>query len=206
MGTVHALGFGGRRCAGALVAAGALLVLLAVPAAAHEARSVAGYDLEVGLLGEPVYVGQESGMELLVTKDGTPVDGLASTLTVEVRYEDSTRQLEPQPAGEDTPGYVAPFIPTAAGPYTFHLAGSIDGTSIDETFTSSPAGFEEVREAASGEFPVTLPTIPELAAEAKRGADAAAMVPIALALGAAGLVAGLAGIGVALAARRARNA
>ena len=180
----------------------ALIALLASPVFAHEARQVAGYDLEVGLIGEPVFVGQESGMELGVTRDGKPVEGLAASLTVEVQYGSSKRTLALQPAGEDMPGYVAPFIPTAAGPYTFHLAGSIEGTPIDESFTSSSTGFEEVREAASGEFPVTLPTLAELADQAKKGADAAALVPVALAVGAAGLVVGLLGLGVALAGRR----
>jgi len=210
MRTPDGRGRSARRRAGALlgtlVAAGGLVALLASPVLAHEARQVAGFDLEVGLIGEPVFVGQESGMELFVTRDGKPVEGLATTLTVEVQYEASKRTLTLQPAGEDAPGYVAPFIPTAAGPYTFHLAGSIEGTPIDESFTSSPTGFDEVREAASGEFPVTLPTLAELADQSKKGADAAALVPVALALGAAGLVVGLLGLGVALAGRRRRDA
>ena len=94
------------------------------------------------------------------------------------------------------------FIPTAAGKYTFHLTGTIEGTAIDESFTSSPDGFNEVQEAASGQFPVTLPTAAELSAEAKKGADAASQVTIALALGGAGLVVGLLALGVALAGRR----
>jgi hypothetical protein len=190
----------------ALASAGLLLALVAAPALAHEQRTVAGFDVEVGLIGEPVFVGDKSGLDLQVSKDGKPVEGLATTLTVDVEYGSSKRTLTLQPAGETLPGYVAPFIPTAAGKYTFHLGGTIDGTPIDETFTSSPTGFEEVREAASGEFPATLPTVAELAAQAKKGADAAALVPVALGVGAAGLVAGLLGIGVALAGRRRADA
>ena len=198
-------GTGGRtagRSTVALAAAWLLVALVAAPVLAHEQRSVAGYDLEVGLIGEPVFVGDKSGLDLQVTKNGKPVDGLVTTLTVDVEYGASKRTLTLQPAGENVPGYVAPFIPTAAGKYTFHLGGSIDGAPIDERFTSSPTGFEEVREAASGEFPAILPTVAELAAQAKKGADAAALVPVALGVGAAGLLAGLLGLGVALAARR----
>ena len=196
---------GGRtawRGVGALAGACLLVGLLATPVLAHEQRTVAGYDVEVGLIGEPVFVGQESGLDLQVAKDGTPVSGLADTITVDVEYGSSKRTLTLAPAGEDAPGYVAPFIPTVAGKYTFHLGGSIEGTTIDETFTSSPTGFDEVRDAASGEFPVTLPTVAELADQAKKGADAAALVPVALVLGGAGLVFGLLGFGVALAGRR----
>ena len=194
-----------RRVASALLA-GLLLAVVAVPALAHEAREVAGTEMEVGLIGEPVYVGQESGLELLVSRDGAPVEGLDQTLKAEVVHGSSKLELTLEAIGEVEPGYRAAFIPTAAGKYTFHITGTIDGTSVDETFTSSPTGFEEVREAASGEFPVTLPTIAELADQAKKGADAAALVPVALALGAAGLIVGLVGIGVALAGRHRRDA
>ena len=206
MPTPRARGRTSRRAVGALAVAGLLVALLAAPVLAHEARSVGGFDLEVGLVGEPVFVGQESGLELLVSRDGAPVEGLDQTLKAEVVHGSSKLELLLEPIGEGEPGYRAAFIPTAAGKYTFHITGTIDGTSVDETFTSSPTGFEEVREAASGEFPVTMPTIAELADQAKKGADAAALVPVALALGAAGLIVGLVGIGVALAGRHRRDA
>jgi hypothetical protein len=192
------------RRAGSLVAAGVLAVLLAGTAAGHESRTVSGFDLEVGMIGEPVYVGERSGMELSVVKDGKPVEGLEATIKVEVSWETAKRALTLQPAGEDVPGYVAPFIPTAAGPYAFHLTGSIEGTAIDETFTASPTGFQEVSEAATGQFPVVLPTLAELAADARQGRDAAALVPVALGVGIAGVVVGMLGLGVALGGRRRR--
>ena len=52
--------------------------------------------------------------------------------------------------------YESVFIPTVAGPYTFHLTGTIDGTPVDESFTSSPEGFNEVQEATAVQFPVQL--------------------------------------------------
>jgi len=202
MRTPRARGRTAARRVGALAGAFLLVALLTSPVLAHEAREVAGTEMEVGLIGEPVFVGQESGLELLVSRDGTPVEGLDKTLEAEVIYGSSKMALTLEPIGEGEPGYRAAFIPTAAGKYTFHITGTIDGTAVDETFTSSPAGFDEVREAASGEFPVTLPTTAELAAQAKKGADAAALVPVALALGAAGLAVGLLGVGIALAGRR----
>jgi len=55
------------RIAGALLIALALASLAALPALAHEQRTVAGYELEVGFLNEPVYVGDKSGLDLRVS-------------------------------------------------------------------------------------------------------------------------------------------
>jgi len=181
---------------------GVLIVLLAATATAHESRQVGAYTFEVGFLDEPVYVGQRSGLELAVTKGGTPVEGLERTLKAEVKYGPATMALDLVPAAEGAAGYTATFIPTAAGKYTFHLSGTVEGTPVDESFTSSPTGFDEVRESASGQFPVVLPTTAELAADAKRGADAAALVPVALGAGVAGIVVGLLALGIGLAGRR----
>jgi hypothetical protein len=182
--------------------AGLLVIILVTPALAHEEREVAGYDVEVGLIAEPVYVGQESGLEFFVMKGETPTEGLESTLKAEVIYGDNKRDLPIKPTFGEKGAYQSVFIPTAAGKYTFHIYGTIEGNPVDESFTSSPDGFNEVQEATSGQFPMTLPTAAELSAEAKKGADAASLVTIALVLGGAGLIAGLLGLGVALASRR----
>jgi hypothetical protein len=187
---------------GAAGLAGLLTVLLAAPALAHEGRDVGGYSLEVGLIAEPVFVGERSGLEFHVAKGDQPVAGLDQTLKATVTYGQQTRDLPLREREEDPGWYESVFIPTAAGKYTFHLTGSIEGKAIDESFTSSPTGFNEVQEATAGQFPATLPTVTELSAEAKKGADASGQVTIALVLGAAGLIAGLLALGVALAGRR----
>ncbi len=190
-----------RRLA-AIAIAGLAVAGLAVPALAHEQRDVSGYAFEVGLIGEPIYVGQRSGLELHVTKADQPVAGLEDSLKAAVIFGDATRDL-PLTARENQPGwYESVFIPTVAGKYTFHLAGTIEGTAVDESFTSSPTGFDEVQEATAGQFPVALPNVTELSAQARKGADGAALVPVALALGGGGLIVGLLGLGVGLAARR----
>ena len=191
----------GRRVA-AVLGACALAILSVGPVAAHEERTVAGYDLEVGFINEPVYVGDKSGLEFFVHKGDTPVEGLDTTITAEVIFQAQSRPL-PISAREGDPGaYESVFIPTAAGPYTFHLSGTIEGQSIDESFTSSPTGFNEVQEVAAGQFPVQFPAPAEIAADAKAGKDAAAQVTVAIGLGAAGVLIGLIGVGLALARRR----
>jgi len=179
-----------------------LLLLLAVPVAAHEARDIAGTEVEVGFIGEPVFVGGRSGLEVLAMKGGTPVEGLEQSLTAEVIVGAQKRNLPLAPIEGEPGAYESVFIPTIAGPYTFHLSGTIEGTAVDETFTSSPTGFNEVQEATALQFPVALATEAELMASAKKGEDAAGMVVPALVLGVLGLVVGLVALGLAVANRR----
>jgi hypothetical protein len=170
-------------------------------AVAHEDREVAGYQVVIGFIDEPVFVGQKSGLELFVSRDDQPVAGLEETLQAEVIKDDQRRELPLSPRFGEEGAYQSYFFPTVAGPYTFRIFGSIEGNEIDESFTSSPEGFSEVEEVAAGQFPVELPSTAELAQDARNGAAAAAQVPLATGLGAAGLVAGLLALGLALARR-----
>jgi len=187
----------------AAAAAAAVLALSAGSVLAHEVRQVGDYTIVIGFIDEPVFVGQKSGLEILITTgDEQPVEGLEETLTAEAIQGDASRELTLSPPFGEPGWYQAFFFPTRAGAYTFRITGSIEGQEIDESFTSSPEGFSEVEEVSSAQFPVQLPAAAELADQARRGADAAGLVPVALSLGAAGLVAGLAGLGLALGARR----
>jgi hypothetical protein len=189
----------------ALTAALAVLALSASAALAHEEREVGEFTVVVGMIDEPVFVGQKSGLELFVGiggEEGDPVEGLETTLEAEAVMGEVTRQLTLSPRFGQPGWYQAYFFPTQAGAYTFHITGSIEGTDVDETFTAGPEGFGEVEEVSSAQFPVTLPAPAELADQARKGADAAGLVPVAVGLGVAGLVAGLAGLGLAMGARR----
>jgi hypothetical protein len=187
----------------AVAAALAVLALSAGAVLAHEVRQVGDYTIVIGFMDEPVFVGQKSGLEILITTgDEQPVEGLEETLAAEAIQGDDRRELTLGPRFGEPGWYQAFFFPTRAGAYTFHITGSVEGQEIDETFTSSPEGFSEVEEVSSAQFPIQLPAAAELADQAQRGADAAVLVPVALGLGAAGLVAGLAGLGLALGARR----
>ena len=65
--------------------------------------------------------------------------------------------------GLGIPGdYEAPLIPTAPGDYTFHLSGTIDGTAVDETATSSDATFNSVVDATGIQFPNQLPALTDI--------------------------------------------
>jgi hypothetical protein len=177
-------------------------LLVAGLAQAHEVREVSDYEFVVGFIGEPVFTGQKSGLEFRVSKGDTPVEGLEATLEAEAIFGDQKRALPLSPRFGQPGWYQSVFFPTAAGPYTFHIIGTIEGAAIDESFTSSEEGFDEVHEATAGQFPVQYPPTAELVADANQGADAAGQLPVAIGLGAIGTLLGLVALGVALAGRR----
>jgi hypothetical protein len=180
----------------------AVLVAFVAPVAAHDPRQVGDYEFIVGFIGEPVFTGQRSGLDLVVKRGDTPIEGLEKTLTAQVIHGDARMDLPLSPRDGQAGAYESVFYPTAAGPYTFHIGGTVEGVAIDESFTSSAQGFSEVEEATAGQFPIQVPAPADLAADAKAGRDAAAVMPLALGLGAAGALLGLLALGVALAGRR----
>lgn len=171
-------------------------------ALAHEQRDVGDYTFTVGFLEEPVYTGQKSGLDLRVARGEEPVEGLEGSLDAEVTFDDQTRAIEIEPVFGQPGAYRSVFFPTAAGPYTFHITGEIEGTPIDETFTSGADTFSEVQDVTGGQFPVQFPSTGDIVRDAQAGADAATTATIALVVGAAGLLAGLVALGLAVARRR----
>ena len=148
----------------------ALVALLPLTTAAHEHRELGNgqYDVTIGFIEEPAFVGEKNGLYLRVTKpttaagavtpaadaeDGTPVLGLDQTLTAEVILGDQSMDLPLTPAFQEPGVYESVFFPTATGDYTFHLTGQIEGTTIDESFTSSPEGFDSVQPIEPFQFP-----------------------------------------------------
>lgn len=164
-----------RRLASILGLSGALLsgaLFLTAPAGvlAHESRDVLDgqYHMVVGFMNEPVYAGDKSGLEFWVTEntnmatpgagdeetEGTPVEGLEETLQAEVIYEDQTMELPLTGMWDDPAGYYSVFFPTTAeGDYSFRIFGTINGTEIDETFTSGPETFGPVEDPEPLRFP-----------------------------------------------------
>ena len=81
------------------------------------------------------------------------MEGLADTLQAEIIYGEQTMALPLTPVF-DSPGvYTSLFFPMAEGDYTFRIFGTIEGTDYDETFTSSPEGFDSVQSREPYEFP-----------------------------------------------------
>lgn len=205
--------------AGVLVAASSLaLALRAGPAAAHEEVPLGPVDFEIGFQDEPAYAGFQNAVFLSIHhSDGTPVRDAADTLQVQVGFGSQTIDVPLEPsfdadAGGEPGQYLASFIPTRPGPYTFHLSGSIAGQKIDRSFTSSPTTFDEVVDPTSVEFPAKDPSLGQVAerlgrefpridqaiAEARDAAQRSAntartIAIIALVLAVAGLAVGVIG-------------
>jgi hypothetical protein len=150
------------------VALTALAVTAFLPslASAHEQRDVAGgkYHFVVGWLDEPSYTGFKNSLDLRVSDPTKPtpaagetatngIEGLESTLQVEIIYGDQKKTLTLEPRFRTPGAYNAWIIPMAAGDYTFHIFGTINADAIDESFTSSPEGFSSVEDAATIQFP-----------------------------------------------------
>ena len=148
----------------------ALLVVVTVAAsvtgsgaAAHEVRVIGEgrYEVVVGFLDEPAFVGEKNGLDLRVSKlpvageaspvaadaepANTPVEGLETTLQAEVIYGDQTLALTLDTVYNAPGAYASYFFPMAEGDYSFRIFGTIEDVAIDETFTSGPDTFGAVQ-------------------------------------------------------------
>jgi hypothetical protein len=129
-------------------------MLMPFSASAHESRKVAtDYVFVVGFLDEPAIQGDTNGISLEVTKADKPVTGLDLTLKAEIIVGDQKKEVALSPVWKTDGSYEAVFIPTQPGDYAFRFFGTVDGTTIDETFTSSPNGFDSVAPRTDYEFP-----------------------------------------------------
>lgn len=149
------------------------------------------------------------------------VNGLANSLVVEVTHLGAdmsasgvARQMALSPLRGEDGGYVAPFIPTVPGPYRFRFVGTIEGLPVDETFTSGPGRFDDVRSATEAQFPRPVPSAREIAGVAtaaqQQARDASDASATALTIAVTGLVVGglglISGVGLALYALHRRGA
>ena len=184
----------------------AVLAALALPVTtfAHEHRDVGNYVFVVGFMNEPAFEGELNGIWVEVTEKGTerPVEGLAETLQAQVIHGTSERDMTLDPAFGEPGVYTSVFYPTADGDYTFRFFGTIEGNQVDESFTSSPEGFNAVDASADFQFPNAVPSADILASQLSSAQN---MARIALGVGAAGLLAGIAGMALALRSRRAAS-
>jgi hypothetical protein len=198
----------------------AVLAWAAAPAAAHEHEMIGDYELTVGWLDEPAVVGSVNGLDLgirhhLADNTTEPVLGVEATLTATLSTGGASvpKALEPQ---FGRPGsYSFDVIPTREGSYSVRFAGTVNGTAVNATVElDGPLSRLDL------EFPVADPTPSDLQAAMAANATAQqatidklqsdqaavqAQASAAMMVGAVGLLAGVAGVGVgALAMRRGR--
>ena len=213
-----------RRAGLAAVLAVLLVPLLAASASAHGEHKVDNYTVEVGFGTEPAYAGVTNSVQLIISNNGKPVTD-AKGLKVAVTTGDAeAKEMVLQPyfgADFGEPGdYRAFFIPTAPGPYTFKVTGTLGGKKVDESYTSGKDGFDEVTDPAEVQYPAPEPTGSQLTTRLDREtarlngalaaqreqaddqvADARRLATIGLVVGALGLLAAV-GMGVVALRRR----
>lgn len=138
-----------------------LVLLSTLPATvvwAHGHTHVGDYELEVGFHVEPAYQGEPNGVDLFVAVEdtGEPVNGVEETLKVEVIYGSSKKEMALEPQFGEEGAYIAYFIPSEVGDYTFRFFGDIQGTPVDVSMTSSPDTFSSVESKESASFPAEV--------------------------------------------------
>jgi hypothetical protein len=153
--------------AAAMLIAAASLIASAGTAAAHERRTVGPYELVVGWLNEPAYVGLVNSLDLRVTDTrvtpAKPVEGLEKTLAVDLQTGGLAPQKLTVTARFGTPGaYNGYAMPTLTGTYTFHITGKIESLDIDQKFESGPGRFGEVEATSGLQYPNKVPGADEL--------------------------------------------
>jgi hypothetical protein len=160
------------RCVGtAFVASTFALLLVAGVADAHIVKTFGQYTVALGWLHEPTYVGEQNAVQVVI-KDAagkaiTDLNDGDLKVTVGVGGQTSDplpllNTFDPDTGLGVAGDYEAPIIPTAPGDYTFHLSGTIDGTPVDETATSSDSTFNSVIDATGIQFPNQLPALTDI--------------------------------------------
>jgi hypothetical protein len=193
-----------------MIAASVIMFAFSV-ASAHEKRTVGPYTMFVGFLSEPTIVEQPNAVDMRVQQgDGAnakPVTGLAGTLKADVKFGDQTTTVGLEESDENPGEYTGSFIPTAAGPYTFRIYGTIDNMNIDQSFTSGPETFSVVESSASLQFPSKVPAVASVAQTANSAHSAAdsarTLGIIGIVVGVLGLIAGVGGLMMARGSRTA---
>jgi hypothetical protein len=143
------------------LAVGSLLVSIS-DADAHERRAVGAYNFVVGWVNEPALLNQPNNVDLRVTRasDGSNVTGLEQTLKLQVKAGDKSVDVQVRPRFNTPGAYDGRLLPTMVGAYTFVITGTIEGQTVNETFTAGTGTFGLIEEGAA--FPNPLPSNQDL--------------------------------------------
>jgi hypothetical protein len=149
----------------------ALLIASAGSASAHVIEHPGPFTLALGWQREPAYVGFQNAVQVIITDaDGKPVADLGPddlSVVVSLAGQQSAPLAFANGFDEDTGlgkegEYDASILPTSPGDYTFHLTGTIHGTAVDFTESSSEQTFDSVVGTTDVEFPDKLPSMAEV--------------------------------------------
>ncbi|MSQ37126.1 MAG: hypothetical protein EXR61_02285 [Chloroflexi bacterium] len=147
----------------AVAVALSMLLALSQPAAAHERRNLGPYQLVVGWLNEPAFVGETNAVDITVTDTrvtpAKPIEGLEKTLKVEILAGGLTAGYKADFRTRfGLPGkYAADIIPTKAGAYKFKVTGKIESLDVNEIFESGPGRFGDIETVTALQYPQAVP-------------------------------------------------
>lgn len=166
-----------------------VLAGFSAPVSAHEHVFIGEYELIVGWRDEPAVAGSLNGLDLgILNGTGAPVLGAETNLTavLSMGTASAPKDLDPQ---FGRPGwYTFDVIPTRAGAYSVHIAGTLGTTAVNVD-----VALDDVGAASVLAFPVADPTASELQARLDTVQPilivAIALAVIGLAVGALGLAA-----------------
>lgn len=180
------------------------------PALAHGERAVGSLQFTVGWVNEPALVGQPNAVQLVLERNGQPVEGAEDSLNVTVSLGDETSDRLKLRTVFDSPGeYRADLVPTVVGGYTFRFEGAVDDETVDESFTSPKDGFDEVVGTSDIAFPKEAPTTTELTERIldveDEAEDARSDAARSRTFGIVGIVVGAGALGLAARARTPRK-
>jgi hypothetical protein len=145
-----------------------VLMFIPVAAFAHEKVESGNYHYEIGWLNEPVVIGERNGLDLFVATKDKPDQGLGDigTLKFTAVYAGATQDFDITPVEGEPGHYLAVFVPTRAGKYTFHLTGNINTDTVDVSVQP-----DEVQPAGSLDFPAAQ-------AASQSGSSTSSVLPI----------------------------
>jgi hypothetical protein len=140
-----------------------LIFALAEHASARERLSAGTVQLTIGWGEEPAFAGSRNSINLEVSDaSGAPLADPGARLSVDVTFGERRVSLPLLAAGQ--PGHFrASILPTRAGSYAFHIAGSFRSESIDITSVCSEKTFPCVTDPVDIHFPEKDSTPAQLA-------------------------------------------
>lgn len=164
---------------------------------AHTRTEVGSYVVIVGWRAEPAIVGERNALVVeVLDQNENPVNGVDSTLDVEVEY--GGRTFRSNLSATQTDGYyTAEIFPTVRGQYAVRLFGAIEDETVDVVVEP-----EEVFDASRIQFPDPLPDTRELEADML---TLQADLQAARTMGYVGLAIGVLGVALALFSLRRRQ-
>ena len=192
-----------RRVRIAAVLLVALTMMCRAELSAHDKKTAGSFVLTIGWGDEPAFAGSRNSIDVDAADAAGAVVDPGASLTVDVSFADQHVSLALRPAFGRPGRFRAVLVPTRPGTYSFHIAGSIKGQSVDVTSTCSDKTFACVADASEIQFPAKDPSPGQLAdridramPRAERAADSAgsarviAIAALAVAVVALGLTLG----------------